>query len=66
MSKKKIQVGIHYPHTINQMKYFKKIYGKIKFKNAEILAKDCVSLPIDPMLTKKEVNYIIKIINNFN
>ena len=66
MSKKKIQVGIHYPHTINQMKYFKKIYGKIKFKNAEILAKDCVSLPIDPMLTKKEVDYIIKIINNFN
>ena len=66
MNKNKIQVGIHYPHTINQMKYFKKIYGKIKFKNAEILAKDCVSLPIDPMLTNKEVNYIIKIINNFN
>ena len=33
--------------------------------NAETLAKECVSLPIDPMLKKNEINYIVKIINNF-
>ena len=65
MIKNKIQTGIHYPHTINQMKYFKKNFNRKKFPNSEKLAKNCVSLPIDPMLTSKEVNYIIKKINNF-
>ena len=33
--------------------------------NSEILAKECVSLPIDPMLKKKEINFVIKKINNY-
>jgi dTDP-4-amino-4,6-dideoxygalactose transaminase len=65
MKKNKIETGLHYPHTINQMKFYKKNFKKIKFTNAEILAKECVSLPIDPMLKKNEINYIVKIINNF-
>ena len=65
MNKNKIQTGIHYPHTINQMNYFKKNFKNIKFSKAEILAKECVSLPIDPMLKKKEIDYVIKKINNF-
>ena len=66
MNNYKIQTGLHYPHTINQMKYFLNNYKSLKFKNAEKLARECVSLPIDPMLKKNEVDYIIKIINNFN
>ena len=66
MNYNKIQTGLHYPHTINQMKYFLNNYKSLKFKNAEKLARECVSLPIDPMLKKNEVDYIIKIINNFN
>ena len=65
MTQSKIQTGIHYPHTISQMKYFKDNFKYKKFTNAEILAKECVSLPIDPMLTKKEVEHIIKKINNY-
>ena len=65
MNKNKIEVGIHYPHTINQMKFYKKNFKKIKFINAEKLASQCVSLPIDPMLNKKEIDLIIQIINNF-
>ena len=65
MKKNKIETGLHYPHTINQMKFYKKNFKKIKFSNAEILAKECVSLPIDPMLKNNEINYIVKIINNF-
>jgi dTDP-4-amino-4,6-dideoxygalactose transaminase len=66
MNDNKIQTGLHYPHTINQMKYFLKNYKSLKFKNAEKLARECVSLPIDPMLKKNEVDYIVKTINNFN
>ena len=65
MKKNKIETGLHYPHTINQMKFYKKNFKKLKFPNAETLAKECVSLPIDPMLKKNEINYIVKIINNF-
>ena len=65
MNKNKIQTGIHYPHTINQMKYFKDNFKNIKFPNAEILAKECVSLPIDPMLNKNEIDFVIKKINNY-
>ena len=36
-----------------------------RFKNAEILAKKSISLPIDPNLSKKELNYIIKTLNEF-
>ena len=63
--KNKIETGLHYPHTINQMKFYKKNFRNMNFPNAEILAKECVSLPIDPMLKKHEVNYIIQIINKF-
>jgi len=65
MNKNKIETGLHYPHTINQMKFYKNNFKKIKFPNAENLAKECVSLPIDPMLKKNEIDYIVKIINNF-
>ena len=65
LSNKKIEFGFHYPHTINQMKYFKENYGKMKFKNSENLARQCVSLPIDPMLKKNEISYVIKTLNLF-
>jgi dTDP-4-amino-4,6-dideoxygalactose transaminase len=61
----RIEFGLHYPHSINQMKFFKENFGIKKFKNADALANECVSLPIDPMLTTKEVNYIIKVVNKF-
>jgi len=60
-----IEFGFHYPHSINQMKFFKENFGIKKFRNADSLARECVSLPIDPMLTTKEVNYIIKTVNKF-
>ncbi len=66
MNNNKIEIGLHYPHTINQMTYYKKNFKKLKFTNAEKLASQCVSLPIDPMLSKSEINFIIKVINNFS
>ncbi len=63
--KRNIQYGLHYPHTINQTKFYKRKFSKIFFKNAENFAKQCVSLPIDPMLTIKEINYIVNTINKY-
>ena len=64
-TKKKIQYGFHYPYAIHQLNVFKKKYKNQRFKNAEILAKKSISLPIDPNLSKKELNYIIKTLNEF-
>ena len=61
----KIEYGLHYPHTINQMKYYKENYKNKKFINSEKLARYCVSLPIDPMLTNIEINKIINTINKY-
>ena len=47
------------------MKYFRDNFKNIKFPNAENLAKECVSLPIDPMLNKNEIDFVIKKINNY-
>ena len=65
LKQNKIEYGLHYPHTINQMKFYKEHFQNKKYFNSENLAKCCVSLPIDPMLTSREVDKIINIINKF-
>ena len=44
---------------------FKKKFMNKSFKNAEKLAKNSLSLPVDPNLSKKELNYIVKTLNEF-
>ncbi len=65
LKKKKIQYGFHYPYAIHQLKVFRKRFKNQRFKNAEILAKKSLSLPIDPNLSKKELYYIVKTLNEF-
>ena len=54
-------VFITYP--IHKLKVFKNYFKAQKFKNSEILAKEGISLPIDPNLSNKEVSIIINTIN---
>ena len=63
-NKNKIQYGFHYPKSINQLAIFKKIFSKESFPNAEKLAKNSISLPIDPNLKIGEVKRVIKLINS--
>ena len=63
LSKNNIQYGFHYPYSINRLNVFKKYFKKNKHNNAEILAKEGLSLPIDPNLTNKQISFIIKTIN---
>ena len=65
LKNKKIQFGFHYPYAIHQLSVFRKRYKNKHFKNAEIIAKNSISLPIDPNLSKKELNYIVKTLNEF-
>lgn len=59
----KIEYGIHYPISINNLKLLKKRYKNYKYPNAETLSKQCISIPIDPLLKKSEIMRIIKTIN---
>lgn len=64
LKKKNIEYGIHYPISVNNLKILKKSRRK-KFPNAEKLARQCVSIPIDPNLKKAQINKIIKTINAY-
>ena len=65
LKKAKIQYGFHYPFAIHQLDAFKKYFKREKFSNSEMLAKYGISIPIDPNLSKKEVNYIVNQLNGF-
>lgn len=60
-----IEFGFHYPQSINKIDSLKNFFKNKKFPNAEKLARECVSLPIDPMLNNSEIEYIIEKINKF-
>mgnify|MGYP000858242208 CR=1 FL=1 len=61
--KKEIQFGFHYPKAIHQLEIFKKRFKKLKFINAERIAKEGLSIPIDPNLSIKNINVIINTLN---
>ncbi len=65
LEKNQIQYGIHYPNPINKLKCFSKLFKNKKFVNSEYIASRCLSLPIDPILKKSEVNKVVKILNSF-
>ena len=62
--KKNIPTLIHYPLTVNRVAAFKFLKSR-RYRNAERLAKQIVSLPFHPDLTKKQIDYIVKNISNF-
>ena len=65
LKKNKIPFGFHYPYAIHKLKAFKNLCVDKKLKNAEITSKMCVSLPIDPYLNKKQIEFIIRKINKY-
>jgi len=60
---KKIGFGFHYPYAIHQLEIFKNNYKNKKFPNAERLAREGISIPIDPNLNQKELNTIVNTLN---
>lgn len=64
LKKNKIFAGIHYPIPNHKQKPFLK-YSTTDLPVTERIAKDIVSLPIYPLLSRKDVNKIISVINNY-
>lgn len=65
LEKNNIDTAIHYPIPIHKQDAYTKQYGKIKLPKTERFSKEILSLPINPYLTKAEINYVIKTVNNF-
>ena len=66
LQKKNIQTYIHYPIPIHKQKPVKKRgFVENSFPVTELQSKQILSLPIHHNLKKKELDYIIKNINNF-
>ena len=63
----KIQFSIHYANSLNKMSYYKKKYNlnDTTCLNATNYGKTCLSLPIYPKLTNKEIDFISSKINGF-
>jgi dTDP-4-amino-4,6-dideoxygalactose transaminase len=61
-----INPGFHYPVPCHLQKAYSNLnYKKGDFPNSELLAANCVSLPMYNELTDEEVSYVINVINNF-
>jgi len=64
--KKNISTGNHYPVPCHLQKpYIKFGYKKHDFPNSELLAKNQISLPIYPEITKKMIEYVSLEINKW-
>lgn len=63
--KRGIEAKIHYPIPIYKQKALRKISGNKKFYNADYQAKNLISFPCDQHLKTKQLDYIIKTVNEF-
>ena len=65
MKDKSIEVGKNYPLPLTKQNAFKKFTNKNHYKNADNFANKVATLPLNPFLTKKDQNRIIKNISNY-
>ena len=63
--KKGIEAKIHYPIPAYKQKPFKKIYQRNIFPVTDSHLNKIISFPCDQHLEKKQLDYIIKTVNNF-
>jgi dTDP-4-amino-4,6-dideoxygalactose transaminase len=60
-----IQTVIHYPIPIHKQQAFKNEYGDLSFPVSEFLHDRVLSLPISPVMSSNEVEYVIKTCNEY-
>ena len=63
--KRGVSCQMHYPYSLNKLEAFRGKFKKIKLKNSELWAKECLSLPIHPNLKTKDIVYIANQVRNF-
>ena len=60
-----IDTAIHYPIPIHKQIAYKSQFGKINLPKTEYYSKRILSLPINPYLKKKEINFVINKVKDF-
>lgn len=65
LKKNNIDTAIHYPIPIHKQNAFKKEFGKVSLPATEKYSKEILSLPINPYMTKREVDFVISKIKEF-
>lgn len=66
LKSKKIFAGIHYPLPLHLQEVYKEMgQGLGDFPNAELAAKEVISLPLYPELSKDEISCVISCIKEF-
>lgn len=65
LAKNKIQTIIHYPTPPHQQQAYKEM-NSIKYPITEKIHREIISIPISPIITKEEAEYIVKIINSWD
>ena len=59
LKKKGIGTAVHYPKPINKQPLYMDLgYGKMTFPNAEEASERVLSLPVHPLVTKDDIEYI--------
>jgi dTDP-4-amino-4,6-dideoxygalactose transaminase len=56
-----IEVGVYYPSGIHKLESFN---SQVELPNADLMASECLSLPIHPGLRKRHLRYIVKTLNS--
>ena len=59
-----VQTNVHYPVPVHRQKAYAEI-NHLQFPITERIHNDVVSLPLNPVLTDREVDHIISSVNNF-
>jgi dTDP-4-amino-4,6-dideoxygalactose transaminase len=65
LMEKGVQTLIHYPVPPHKQKAYEAM-NSLRFPLTELMHNEVLSLPIGPVISEKEVNYIIENINAFN
>ena len=66
LEKNNISYAFHYILPVHKQGHYKKnIVNKKKLKITEKISSKILSLPMYPELKKNEINYVCKVLNNF-
>jgi len=69
LKKKEIQTMVYYPISLHKQKLFDGRVNPVRklgsLKNSELVTKQVLSLPIDPLQTEEETTYIVNMIKEF-
>ena len=69
LKKKEIQTMVYYPISLHKQKLFDGRVNSVRkfgsLRNSELVTKQVLSLPIDPLQTEEETTYVVNIIKEF-